>query len=80
MKQLLALALATTVIAVPSAANARDRHHDRDGDRHSYNRDRHDGRHHYRNYSYRNYGYYPGYSYGYYPRSRTVISGKGSMG
>ena len=74
MKKLIALALASTIVALPSAANARDRHHhgDRDG-RHHGDWDRHG--HHYRNYGY-GYGYaYPRYSYRYaYPRSRTVIA------
>jgi len=80
MKKLIALALSTAVIALPSPASARDRHHDGGwvrNNNYSYSYDRHhDGGARYRNYGYRNYSYgYPSYSYGYsYPGTRTVIS------
>jgi hypothetical protein len=67
MKKLIALALSSAMIALPSVANAQDWHHGRDGDHHrSYDRGgRHDIR--YGGYGYRNYGYAR-------PRIRTVVS------
>jgi hypothetical protein len=66
MKKLIVFGLtAAAMLALPSAASARDRHHSRDRD--SQYSGRYDGRsnHHYRSSGYSSSGYsYPGYSYG----------------